>query len=415
VDRTSGLLNNEKVEYLPCEAPGVLCVAGLEHDSLWRNTRSNFGPRDVDLWAPYTIAAGPLPEGRGTEEVRGTSGSSAFVAGIAALVKAANKDLSGAQIRTILIETAKASPDGRVAGIVQADAAVERALGSVTAPSLQIIQPHENASIPFNVSPTGEVGWVDGRPGAVPPTVEWRVNGTFAGSGLAPVLPAAAFGVGPATIEARATFLGGVVVTDTISVTRELPSSLRILLPTAGQALRPEDTYQRFLTEPVGPVQWSVDGIFFATGGDIASALPALATGPHTLAAVLSTPTGERRDEIQFTMLPRGLPKTTVTINQPAAGFIVELNAPATVNITALDGSAPTTGAIVWSVSNAVTGAVLTTQTSTSGTVTIGAQGRYVLTVSVQKLVDLNGDGVPETSVTVASDARAFTAQPTPT
>jgi hypothetical protein len=348
IDRTSGLQKNEKSEYMPCEAPGVLCIGGIAHDGLQRDPDSNWGANDVDLWAPFNNVFGPSPSGGKTLMAPGTSGSTAFVSGVAALVKAANNSLSAADVRNILIETGKGSTDARVYRIVQADAAVELALRGATAPAIQIIQPAEGASLPFNASPTGEVGWVDGRTGATAPAVEWRVNGTFVGNGLSTSLPTVAFGLGPATIEARATFMGGVVVTDTINVTRQLPSSLRILLPTPGQALRPEDVFQHFVAEPQGPVLWSLDGVSFVVGGDVTSPLPSpLAAGPHTLSAVLSDGTAQRRDEISVTLLPAGLPKTTATITSPPPGFIAEPSVPTAVSITAL-GQRPEAGRPRW-------------------------------------------------------------------
>ncbi|MCA9839176.1 MAG: S8 family serine peptidase [Trueperaceae bacterium] len=123
----------EDTWHAPCENAGVICVGGLKTNSKWRGANSNYGAKQVDIYAPFTLWLGPDPSAP-DNKVRaknGTSFSSPFAAGVAALIWAANPDLSANQVENILMETAHASPDSNVNRYVNALAAVQRALGNV--------------------------------------------------------------------------------------------------------------------------------------------------------------------------------------------------------------------------------------------------------------------------------------------
>ncbi len=133
VDNGGGI---EGSTHIPCELRSVICVGGMAHDSTARDLGSNFGTKrddnSVDIYGPYWVWAGPDPESPANEaRLRaGTSYSSPFVAGVAALVWAANPSLSASQVWAILRDTAHVGGVG-VGGFerrVNAFAAVSRAL-----------------------------------------------------------------------------------------------------------------------------------------------------------------------------------------------------------------------------------------------------------------------------------------------
>lgn len=93
----------EKVWYYPCENESVICVGGLEWEKKSRDPSSNYGTgagNSVDIWAPYTVRLGAfqsgLPDNIYTRS--GTSFSSPFAAGVAALIWAANPALTNNQV-----------------------------------------------------------------------------------------------------------------------------------------------------------------------------------------------------------------------------------------------------------------------------------------------------------------------------
>ncbi|HSK51987.1 MAG TPA: S8/S53 family peptidase, partial [Clostridia bacterium] len=138
----------------PCESTHVVCVGGLANDSTQRDPSSNFGWKDdrrsVELWGPYQTYSINDPNKTyldfTTKWIYGTSYSSPFVAGIGALVKAADPSLGPEEIRDILNETANSGvQDQWITGSqrrVDALAAVARALGvDLDAPKVTITHP----------------------------------------------------------------------------------------------------------------------------------------------------------------------------------------------------------------------------------------------------------------------------------
>lgn len=129
----------ESSTHIPCELPGVICVGGMATDSTALDPGSNFGSRDdddsVDIYGPYSVFVGPTPEAP-ADSARmksGTSFSSPFVAGVAALVWASDPRQSAQDVWRVMRETAHA---GGVHGMgrghqrrVNAHGAVARVLG----------------------------------------------------------------------------------------------------------------------------------------------------------------------------------------------------------------------------------------------------------------------------------------------
>jgi hypothetical protein len=140
----------EEEWHTPCENGGVICVGGIKRNR-WRNGSSNYGAEEVDIFAPFTVRVGPDDHGNDgnmARDVNGTSFSSPFTAGVAALIWAADPSLSANQVEGILMSTAHGSPDPKVPRYVNAYGAVHEALGNL-APLLTITAPATGAEVGF--------------------------------------------------------------------------------------------------------------------------------------------------------------------------------------------------------------------------------------------------------------------------
>lgn len=131
----------EEAWWTPAENSGVIAVGALAPNSQNRAAYSNWGAEEVDIFGPGTLWVGPDPEKNFTHVYNGTSAASPFVAGVAALVWAANPGLSDDDVERILYETAHTSPDGQVRRYVDASAAVRNALGGNYLPYVKITGP----------------------------------------------------------------------------------------------------------------------------------------------------------------------------------------------------------------------------------------------------------------------------------
>jgi len=141
----------EEAAHIPCESAGVTCVGGLAWNQNTKAVNSNFGsnPKDsgtVDIFGPYEVwvdsVMNPLtgmPNRAQVATITGTSFSSPFVAGVAALIWAANPSLSDDQVEDILMNTAHPG-SGDVPRWVDAHEAVILALGNAP-PTLSINSP----------------------------------------------------------------------------------------------------------------------------------------------------------------------------------------------------------------------------------------------------------------------------------
>lgn len=110
----------------PCQAPGVLCVGGVAWDSLERSPWSAYGVDSVPLFAPFTLWVGEDPDTPGDviQQKNGTSFSSPFAAGVAALLRALQPEAGIASVREALVTGATGSPDADVPGVVNVSGAL---------------------------------------------------------------------------------------------------------------------------------------------------------------------------------------------------------------------------------------------------------------------------------------------------
>lgn len=138
----------------PCEVDGVICVGGLATGTLNRAPNSNFG-QQVDIFGPFTTYIGPTAppsstsNGASSEDTvsiaNGTSMSSSFVAGVAALIWSTDPSMTADEVEDILLSTAKPSPDDNVTRVVDAYQGVllglQRAGIAPSSLSLEILAP----------------------------------------------------------------------------------------------------------------------------------------------------------------------------------------------------------------------------------------------------------------------------------
>lgn len=147
----------------PCEFDGVTCVGGLRPgshdrhiDSYYCFERRSSGICDVDVYGPFVVyMGGTAPKGgtagdnsQNTASItQGTSFSSPYVAGVAALMLAANPKLTNLQIEGIL-SNSLATTDPTVTAVVDARAAILRAFGNVP-PAVRITAPTDGATVDY--------------------------------------------------------------------------------------------------------------------------------------------------------------------------------------------------------------------------------------------------------------------------
>jgi hypothetical protein len=159
---------------LPCESRHVLCVGGVDAGTIDVSASSAWGSdddsRSVEIYGPYCT--------RGlTGATCGTSFSSPFVAGVAALVKAGNPALGPGAIREILLDTAHWGVNGSSSigsqRRVNAAGAVARALGvTITDPVVTINSPLSGKQYSVSSWVTLSATATDFRDAALP--IQWH-------------------------------------------------------------------------------------------------------------------------------------------------------------------------------------------------------------------------------------------------
>lgn len=158
--------------WVPCESTYVICVGGIDTSAAVSDD-SNYGEGDsstsVEIYGPMCVRSINDPNRSAldftTRRVCGTSVSSPFVGGVAALVMAADPRLGPEEVRGILNDTANVGGLGaKVTGSqrrVNALAAVARALG------VDVVAPEVAIESPDNGDELGVAEWVDLRGAAI--------------------------------------------------------------------------------------------------------------------------------------------------------------------------------------------------------------------------------------------------------
>jgi len=161
----------ESAWWTPCENGGVLCVGAMDGGKPVPRSTSNYGSDELDIWGPGAVWVSGDYDDNLPHVFTATSAASPFIAGVAALIWAANPSLNNDQVEQILYETAHQKRNSsEVERWPNAYAAVTRALGG-TPPEITI-----------RVEPTQEFGSCQGQfrftatvvdPDNGPPTVTW--------------------------------------------------------------------------------------------------------------------------------------------------------------------------------------------------------------------------------------------------
>jgi hypothetical protein len=322
----------EKRWHTPCENNGVICVGGLQFGSAYKDPGSNFGGEHLDIWAPYSFWIGPNKDQPADDATygSGTSYSSPYTAGIAALIWAAEPRLGAGDVVDILYETAHSSPDGDVERIVNAYDAVKRTIGNVP-PYVEITSPGNGStfsagseSIPLEARIEDLEDDVD--------TISWgsSIDGQI---GEGRTTSVSDLSVGTHEIFVRVVDAEEQIGEDriTVTITNDAPE-VDITSPEGGAmpyqsqsiSLR-ASTYDPNLLEsvPDNNVQWYVDDDRPVAQGHSTS-LPGgtLTVGAHTVRAVASDGELQSEDTVDIIVQqdpPDNVPPTAV-IDSPDSG-----------------------------------------------------------------------------------------------
>ena len=142
----------------PCTLSGSICVGAID-DNANAQSYSNWGSV-LDIWAPTgtrstvtRVSAALDADNLNIDELHvchGTSCAAPFVAGVVAMMKMLNNDLSVSEVKTILKDTALTSSDSKVSqGYIDAFAAVE-AVRPNRPPGVKFIRPENGAVVGHN-------------------------------------------------------------------------------------------------------------------------------------------------------------------------------------------------------------------------------------------------------------------------
>ena len=297
---------------IPCELDDVLCVGGLRENTTLRHGSSSFGTKrrgSVDIFGPFTTwvndglgdGSGPMAQ---PEKANGTSFSSPFIAGCAALVMAADPTLSPGAVERILLNTAHTgSGDRTVPRWADCFEAVRQGLGGDAPPFLRIVGPPDGAvyerglrAIPLSAEVDD---FEDGSP-----RVEWLIAGRRVDGNFTSVFDVPD---GAHTVTACAIDTAGWRVCDSVDIEVVLPA-MRVEIASPGEgasffrsnaivvdgtSFDPSALPGRVLRED--QVRWLVDGREVARGHRAVIPGGTLALGAHTVRFE-----GLRGDDVEF-------------------------------------------------------------------------------------------------------------------
>ncbi|GAA4075207.1 hypothetical protein GCM10022248_50150 [Nonomuraea soli] len=336
VDATTGVFVKwEKTWHTPCENAGVICVGGLAHNSLNRHANSNYGSEDVNIYAPYTVLAGPNPDSPNPNvatEIHGTSYATPYTAGVAALLISADPAQNIDTIENILLDTMRLSPDGKVKRkVVHALGAVQEALP----PTVKINTPLNGETLSAHI-PASFTASVFGD-GNGQPTITWRRGGVVIGTGpqIQATVPA-----GTHTITATAAFTNGVTAVDQVTATwADHVPDVKVTGPKSPTTTPTFDQselipFHSTSLDDLGPLaessmKWYLDNATtpFATGHN-PTVNTGAAVGAHTVTLKGCDPVNQCDQEtIPIAIQPDGANKPPVVkVTSPANGALLWVN-----------------------------------------------------------------------------------------
>lgn len=409
----------ERTWVTPCENAGVICVGGTTGGGTDRASGSNYGLEQVDLFAPYTLWLGPDPTtpGNVAQAKSGTSFSSPFVAGVAALVWAANPSLGAGDVEDILLTTAHRNDHPQVGRRVNAFAAVRAALGNVP-PFVEFEVDGVGVTVPFGVPtylsvtvqdvedpfPCCDVAWTSDVDGALGDG--WQLEHTFATLGDR-VVTATATDPDGATAEVSILVE---VVNFPPQVALTAPEPLAEVFRTATVVLRGSATD---VNEPGGALACSAltwtssvpgDAGFPAVGCEVPVAFAT--NGIRMLSVTATDPQGavdSASVQIYVVDPPPDLPPN-VQVTSPADGSAPPVNQPVTLSGTADDPENAGPLTYQWTVQLAgqaaiVVGTSASVQWTPNQTYAFSQAGTY--TVEVRLNVTDQGGNVGSDAVTL--------------
>jgi serine protease len=293
VDATTGFLGLRWESYwnTPCENSGVLCVGGLSRNSRSRHPFSNYGPEDVDIFAPFHVLVGPDPANSAPNAAYvalGTSVASPYTAGVAALIWAANPDLSADGVEDALLRAMTESPDSTVGTrVINALDAIREALPAV----INIASPDDGETLPSHLGTEFRATTFDDGHGT--PVITWTRDGIPFGIGNAVL---AQLPPGPRIVRATAAYPDGTTATDVVRVqVVNHPPTVHVSAPRNADGSVPVVGQSELIAfhatslDDAGPlpdsqVSWHLDGASasFATGHNPVANTGG-APGPHTV------------------------------------------------------------------------------------------------------------------------------------
>jgi serine protease len=357
----------EKYRYAPCELSGVICVGGLDLNSRNRAPQSNYGHEDVDIFAPFWLMVGADPAHTSTSTARilnGTSLSSPFAAGVAALIWAADPNQDADTVEDILFTWLRNSPDSKVGRkVINALDAVRDAMPA----TIQITRPLDGWLLSA-VSPSQFQANIYNKTYGTP-TVTWRANGTVIGIGN-PINVTPPPGV--QTITATAKYSNGVQISDSVWVNvYNAPPTLVITNPTSASpafGVSEPISFHVVSTDDLGAlpdaaVQWFLDSATtpFATGHN-----PTVVTGGG-----IGTHTVKVRGCDSFTVCATASVPITLTANPVNQPPVVHITSPANgahLWVTGMDSAGYFWSGTLTGTATDPEGAPLTTQWYDNGT-----------------------------------------------
>lgn len=324
----------ETAWFTPCENVGVICVGGLKWDSQRWHPDSNYGALSVDIFAPFTQLIGPTPYSIDDQTIghaNGTSWSSPFTAGIAALIWAADLTLTVDEVEDILLRTAHTTPYSIVNRYVNARVAVEEALSRHNNPPFIEITTPENNSDFLNIilfdSDTED--FEDGHPDVI-----WNssIDGEIGTGGTISVR----LSIGTHLITATATDSEGLSNSDSITV-NVLNAAPRVMIMSVDPSTTPYQSQTIVLTgDSADPnsgsngslldsqVSWFLDEATdpFATGHSAIIPGGELSVGGHLVKFAGSDGEFTAAESIFIQVLdnPTGNMEPTLIVSQPNDG-----------------------------------------------------------------------------------------------